>query len=311
MEKERIMKQTKFTARKRIMASASMLVVSAIMLSSATYAWFTMNKEVSVTNMQVKAVAEDGLLVNEVATADDTNWDNEATANQTAASAVLLHPSSTTDATTWYHGASKKSNSEAGATSNTVSPDLIGGAYTTLSGLTPITAMSVATATAGSQAVRSTMGTSATADAGYYVHYTYYLKSSGAEVDLTDNANSLSIESVTATLPDTQASGDLNPSIRVGIQLEDEFYIYAPVDGFTDTYYVAAGTTATTAVAGDTVTATDLSTLPAAGANGTPVEVYIWYEGEDEACKSDNAQAEELDNIKIDIVFSLTTADLP
>lgn len=304
------MKDRKFSTKKKIMASASMLVVSSIMLSTATYAWFTMNKEVSVTNMQVKAVAEDGLLVNEVSTANSTTWDDEATAAQDADSAVLLHPSSTTDGLTWYHAASKKSNTAASASSGSVSGDLVGGAYTTLSGLTAITGMSVSTPTAGSVAARSTMGTSATAEAGYYVHYTYYLKSAGAEVDLTDPANTLSIKSVSATLPGTPASAGLDPSVRVGIQLNDDFYIYAPVAGYTSSYYVAAGSTATTPIAGTTATATDLETLPANGSAGTPVEVYIWYEGEDAGCKSDNAQATALDNIEIAITFSLTTADL-
>lgn len=57
------MKQTKFTARKRIMASASMLVVSAVMLSSATYAWFTMSREVEVQNIQLTATVPDDMQI--------------------------------------------------------------------------------------------------------------------------------------------------------------------------------------------------------------------------------------------------------
>lgn len=47
------MKETKFSVKKKILASASMLTVSAIMLSSATYAWFSINKQVSVTGIDV------------------------------------------------------------------------------------------------------------------------------------------------------------------------------------------------------------------------------------------------------------------
>ena len=300
----------KNSAMKKLVAAILMLAVSAASLLGSTYAWFTMNKEVSVTNMQVKAVAEDGLLINEVATASDTNWDSEATAAQTAGTAVLLHPSSTADGSTWYHAASKKSYTAASASQGQANTDLVNG-YSTLSNLVAITSMSVATATPGSQAARSTMGTAANADAGYYVHYTYYLKSAGAAVDLTAQANSLSIQSVTATLPSTQASEGLNPSVRVGIKLNSNFYIYAPVTGYTGTYYVNASSTATQPIAGTTVTATDLNTLPAANQPGAPVEVYIWYEGEDAGCKSDNARATALDNIQVAITFSLTTDDLP
>ena len=61
------MKQKKFTTNKKLMTSASMLLVSIMTLSSATYAWFTMNKNVSVENMTVQAKAEGGLLISEVA----------------------------------------------------------------------------------------------------------------------------------------------------------------------------------------------------------------------------------------------------
>jgi hypothetical protein len=57
------MKQTKFTARKRIMASASMLVISAVMLSTSTYAWFTMNKDVTVDGFQLTAKADSTYLI--------------------------------------------------------------------------------------------------------------------------------------------------------------------------------------------------------------------------------------------------------
>ena len=75
--------------------------------------------------------------------------------------------------------------------------------------------------------------------------------------------------------------------------------------GYTTPYYVAAGTTATAPIAGTTATLTDLTSIPAAGSAGTPVEVYIWYEGEDENCMSDNARAAELDDIDVDIKFEL------
>ena len=295
---------------RKLLGAVGMLSVSAAMLVSSTFAWFTMNKDVKATSMNVKAVAEDGLLINEVNTATDTNWDNEATAAQTSATAVLLHPSSTADGSTWYHAESIRANDAAGATAaNTKSTNLFDD-YTTLDNLVAITSMG-ASASGGSTAFRETMGTSANADAGYYVHYTYYLKSSsGTTVTLDGTNRFLNIKEVKATLPGTQASEALNPSIRVGIKLNQAFYIYAPVNGYTSQYYVAAGATATEPIAGNTVTKTDLASLPANGTNGTPVEVYIWYEGEDAGCKSDNARATALDNINIDITFSLVTPDL-
>ncbi|MBR3636664.1 MAG: hypothetical protein IKN45_01960 [Lachnospiraceae bacterium] len=274
------------------------------------FAWFTMNKEVQVTNMRVRAMAEEGLLINEIATASDTHWDNEATAAQTAGNPSILYPASTSTGTTWYHAASKKSYSAAAATAGTASTDLVD-AYETLPALTAITSMSES-ATAGTKAARSTMGRSADADAGYYVHYTYYLKASSAEaitLGTASGAMNVNIKSITATPTVNNGSGSaaLDSSLRVGIFMKSSgtFYIYAPVTGFTATYYVNASSSATTAVAGNTVTVTDLTSLPGVGSDGTPVEVYLWYEGEDLNCKSDNALATTLDDINVDIVFEL------
>lgn len=266
-----------------------------------------MNTTVTATNMQVRAVAEDGLLINEIATAADTHWDNEGTANQTTANPALLYPASTADGTTWYHAASEVSNNAAGATAaNTINTNLKDDTYETLPALTAITAMSTA-ATAGTNAARSTMGKTATDTAGYYVHYTYYLKgASGTATALGTSSGNMNvrINSVTAT-PATSNSTALNPCLRVGIKLNSEFYIYAPIANYTSTYYVAAGATATQPIAGTTATFTDLTSLPAAGTDGVPVEVYIWYEGEDAACKSDNAMAAVLDCLDVDIAFGL------
>lgn len=298
----------KNSASKKLFSAVAMLTCSAVMLSTATYAWFTMNKVVEVTNMQVRAKTEEGLLINEIADYASTTWDNEATANQTATNPVLLYPTSTNDGSTWYHGASTKANDAAGATAaGTKSGNLINGDYTELTGLTSITGFH-ADASAGVNAVRDAMGSSATAEAGYYVHYTYYLKSSSDAVTLATTANAMNvyIKSVTAT-PAGGASTNLNKSLRVGILMKTSgnFYIYAPVEGYDASYYVAAGATETVPIAGNVATATDLTNLPSVGTNGTPVEVYLWYEGEDENCKSVNATAATLDNIDVDIQFEL------
>ena len=292
----------------KIVSAAAMLAVSASMLGTSTYAWFTMNKVVSVTNMQVRAKTEEGLLINEVADYTSVHWDNEATANQTSSNPVLLYPASTNDGSTWYHGASKSANDAAGATAaGAKSTNLINDDYTTLNDLTSITAFH-ADAAAGTNAVRDAMGSSDTAVAGYYVHYTYYLKSSSDAVTLNTTPNSMNvyIKSVTAT-PNGGASTNLDKSLRVGILMKTSgtFYIYAPVSGYTAEYWVGAGATKTVPIAGNTATATDLTSLPSVGTNGTPVEVYLWYEGEDANCKSVNATAATLDNIDVDIDFEL------
>lgn len=49
------------SAAKRIIPAAAMLALSAVMLSTSTYAWFTMNKEVKMTGLAMSATTGDGI----------------------------------------------------------------------------------------------------------------------------------------------------------------------------------------------------------------------------------------------------------
>ena len=51
----------KNTTMRKIVPAAGMLSISAVMLATSTYAWFTMNKEVEVTGLQMQATASSGL----------------------------------------------------------------------------------------------------------------------------------------------------------------------------------------------------------------------------------------------------------
>ncbi len=49
------------SAAKRIIPAAAMFALSTVMLSTSTYAWFTMNKEVEMTGLSMSATAGDGM----------------------------------------------------------------------------------------------------------------------------------------------------------------------------------------------------------------------------------------------------------
>lgn len=53
----------KNSAKRRLLSAAGMLAISAAMLSSATFAWFTMNKTVTVDGMQLTAKADSTYLI--------------------------------------------------------------------------------------------------------------------------------------------------------------------------------------------------------------------------------------------------------
>ena len=304
----------------KIVSAAAMLAVSAAMLSTSTYAWFTMNKEVKVQNLSVQAKAEGGLLISEVAGVDG-EWDDVANTTAEVDMAVGLFPTSTANGVTWYHATSKRANDAAAATSSGASA-LKASGYDELT----LSAAEIQAASSGQNGKKEkfSMG-SGTEAADYYVKYTYYLKASnetGLDLGTGANAQNVMISEVTATGMGGSGSGsgsaELDKSLRVGIAMGDKFYIFAPVDGATGTYYVA-GATETNAIdshashdattdKGTMTEVTALDSLPGRSEDGTPVYIYMWFEGEDAACKSDNITA-LLDTLTVNVEFKLATLD--
>jgi len=289
------------SARRKLAAATAMLLISALVLSSATYAWFTMNKTVSVTNMQVKAKADQGLLINEVATATDTNWDEEAKTNQSTG--IQLHATSTANTNSWFYAYSKKSNDAAAATESANSENLSSD-YNTLTA----TAYTAQSASAGESALTEVYyrdidrSNGYTEGEGYYVKYTYYLKSSSDEIkpSLAANAESLQITNVAVT--GNTNSANLDKSLRVAVVVNNKAYIFAPLNDAAGTYYVGTGHTATTPLTGNGIT--DLGSIPSVTTNGTPVYVYLYFEGEDANCKTDNVTS-TLDDLVVSFKFAL------
>jgi hypothetical protein len=337
-------KKNKSPMRKLLPAAGS-LMISAAMLSTSTYAWFTMNKEVSVTGMELKAHSEEGLLINEVKLATSSTWDDAAQAAATA-TGFELRPASTSDLATWWHANSKKSSDEAGvdATGDTVVVDSATNAiYTNISSISDYVDIgdenSTVTGTNG-QATGNTQaethvyytdasyGTAGSYQngEGYYVKYTYYLKSSG-QADLSVSALKAQVK---ATLKEGGSAAALDNSLRVGIKYGSTgMKIFAPVKntvnspngttttgpntsyGVTNVATGATSDTVTPVVASATGTPTaytaintSTETIPSVTTNGAPVYVYVWFEGEDTNCMSDNLTA-SLNAYDIDINFKV------
>jgi len=336
---------------RKLLPAFAMLTVSAISLSSATYAWFTMNKEVSVTGMQLKAHSEEGLLINEVKAHGSTTWDSEAKA-VASPTAYALRPASTSDLANWWHANSKQSSIEAGVDNLDQTVDLTGGnKYTDLdSTATDKTIIGAEDAASGDKATGNTQAethvwyTDATYGSetgyengeGYYVRYTYYLKSSG-EGDLELENLQAQVKAEKKNADTTNISTTLDGALRVGIAVPTSTSvttiagsaIFAPVTGADTRYNVtadAAGSSTTevnpitaTTAAFSTLTRLNKSTtnegpttyskitVPKVTTDGLPVYVYVWFEGEDSHCKSDNL-TEVLDSYEITVNFK--AADL-
>ncbi len=330
---------------KKLIPAAGMLMLSAAMLGTSTFAWFTMNKEVSVTGMELKAHSEEGLLINEVKLATSNTWDDKAQAAATA-TGFELRPASTSDLATWWHANSKLSADEAGVenTSGTVVVDSSTGAiYTDISNIndyvdigdenTAVTGIN-GQATGNTKAethvyyTDASYGTSGSYQngEGYYVRYTYYLKSSG-QAALSVSALQAQVK---ATLKAGGTEAALDNSLRVGIKYGSTgMKIFAPVKntvaspngtattgpdtsyGVTNVVTGANSDTVTPVVASATgqytaYTAinTARETIPSVTTDGDPVYVYVWFEGEDTNCMSDNLTA-TLNAYDIDINFKV------
>ena len=300
---------------KRLIPALAMLLVSAILLGTSTFAWFSMNTTVQAANMQVKAVADQGILINEVATANDGNWDQQANSDDTTA--IFLHATSTAATATWYSAHSKITGDAADATANTRSANLTTDGYKVL-GTDITTATETIAAQAGQTAAREIVYVDSDADGnydngeGYYVKYTYYLKSSAAAIttSLDQGKQNLNITATVTDTTDPATSANLDKALRVAVVINNRAYIFAPVAGADSTYYVAAGANATTAIAATTTTnatsATAAFTIPSVNDAGIPAYVYVYFEGEDVNLKTDNALA-ALDNLTIAVDFSLVT----
>lgn len=114
------------SAKKKLIPAVAMLTTSAVMLSTATYAWFTMSREVEVTGIKLTATTPQTIEVSlGKATAgatitskteatepgdDEKLWSNKAATSSVYASFGKLIPASSTDGTNLYYTTKAKEN---------------------------------------------------------------------------------------------------------------------------------------------------------------------------------------------------------
>jgi hypothetical protein len=87
----------KNSAAKKLIPAAGMLALSASMLATSTYAWFTMNKEVTVTGMQVHTTVGSNLLIS-ATNANAASYGNDLVQTRQC----LLEPSSSINGINYY-----------------------------------------------------------------------------------------------------------------------------------------------------------------------------------------------------------------
>ena len=277
--------------KRQLLAAIAMVLVAAIALGSSTYAWFVASGSVEAKGMKVQAQAESGLLIRGVQyDSESKKWLGNTwatSANAYSTDMVDLHPTSTINLTNWVKASSNAVNTAlAGQDAGEYSPvdETLLNTYRRLDTF----------------AIRSASG-----------------------ADLTNTK--LAISSVTASTTG-KTTTDLNSSIRVGVRMHESssralisgesgstLYIFAPnITGekFTLTAKYSGGSTLdeykTASNTRDFLYIKD-DKIPYAD-TGVMVEIFTWYEGEDEACKTENitndaGAALDADDLSISVVF--------
>ncbi len=248
--------------KKQLLAAIIMLLVAAVALGTSTYAWFVSQHEVTAEGMKVKAQAENGIVIKSKENASST-FASTASANMTA---EALFPTSTINLTEWWHAESdNRDNARAQQTE---------GAYTKIE----------------------------TDLEKYRVVRTFYIRTAAADQAMT--GYDIAVKSVEASST-TSHSANLDKAIRVGVKIGEQIYVYAPqaANNFDLIAQYAGGITFTekTDAAGNQADKFNLTSIPA---NDTELaaEVYMWFEGEDENCKSTNITS-TLDDVDVTVVF--------
>lgn len=292
----------------KLIPAVAMLLIATTLVSTATFAWFSMNTQVTATAMQVKAVAEDGLLIKNELDADTTgNW--KVSTNATYGSLVALAPTSTADVTSWYHNKSDNQNdAKAGQLAAT---------YETLSSDTKWKRDAGDGKTGVYYIDSDSDSLKDTEEKAYVLLNKFFIKSSGDEISLGAGKTYADLYVNKINVGATSASAALDASLRVAVKIGSKLYIYAPITGATTTYKAGgsdSGTaaTVTTVPSGGIVnSATNTSTIPAVTetteANWVEADVYIYFEGEDAGLKSANLVA-TLDTLTVEVIFGITTA---
>ena len=276
----------------KLIPALCMLLISAVLVGTSTYAWFSMNTEVTATGMQVKAVAEDGIVI---ANESKSAWNQTATAAHADVTSLVPASAAAVTSPVFVHAASTDPNAAQAQQAVDKYAQLSGTGYAWSD-------------TANSDGVfyhengtnSAYDATGETVDTAYVLMNTFYIKSSGDTITKT-----LNIKEVTVT----GASLKVENSLRVLVVVGNTAAIYAPAknlaDATTTMSYKWKNTTDVTAFESATLTPTSITSIPSTDGDAIAAKVYVYFEGEDENCKSVNISGIPTNNLSVSVKFSI------
>lgn len=274
---------------KKIVAAFAMFALSASMLGTATYAWFTMNREVTVTGMEVRTMVGDNLLISSDTLASTSVNDDDTFKSSMDVSLVdaFLEPVSTINGDDFFYTSTYNVGGDGNALDKTAYID-----YDT-DGL--------ANATGYANAFNKNYGiASATGTAEAYKDYVFQLKANNTDASATKYVNITNITLTqgavsetaslqafrTAVFVENLGDGTTDPAGTVGTLLT----ILSEEAAATGEDYFDDGKAVDSVNSLDDVenlnTAAVIGTVGAGETKYFKVVVRIWLEGEDENCNN-------------------------
>jgi len=260
---------------------------------TGTLAWFTAANTVTVSGLSMQAAAEQGIVIANEAHTTDAAWQTSATASHNGNGAQFI-PTSTANTTNWYHGyASSAAN---------------GQLYEDIAEITAEdTHASPAHGTDG-DGVYGFLDT--TTWKNVYLLNSFFIQSSSVNAI---QAQDVYVRDFETKVGENAPSQDLSKSLRVAVIKHGKttpVIIVAPVAGADPTYEVGlighkTSITATTKTDVESLVVDSNVDIPAYttnGANALQYDVFVYFEGEDENCKSNNIAA-SLESLSVAFKF--------
>jgi len=284
-----------------IAVASALLAITAASAVTGTLAWFTASNTVHVTGMQIQAEAEQGIVISNEARSD---WKTEIAASHGGAGLSFV-PTSTYNVSDWWHAYSTDAN-------QAVTADTL---YTHI---TPVESTTVSETTYGVANDGAYGFLENTSWKRVYLLNKFYVKSSTPTAITNQD---IYVQDVQATVSASNPSQNLSKSLRVAFIAEGETtpIIFAPVTGADAanqitltvdannkkaTYQSFTAQTTSDGTTHELKTEYDVVAYnDAVDTDGLEVSVYVYFEGEDDNCKSAYIPAEALEGI--DVSFKL------
>lgn len=248
---------------KKLIPSICLLLISAVMLGTTTYAWFSMNTQVAVTGMQVVAKSDDTFLL--IGTGDNDTADEIQDADPNISISLNISDSEAKV----YPSSPALTSAEAGYLTVAEGHNKVGGGAITTAGVqvtNTATAAAVTNwftanaATVDSPDILVSSAKQLTSFTGYVITRTVYLT-------IADGANDANNLSVTATITQKTGGADVS-AVKILVATDD--------GGFA----VLSTTNTTADIKGSNTSITDTTVRT--------VYIYIYYDGDEAPVYTNN-----------------------